>query len=199
MVVAVVAPGQGAQKPSFLAPWLELPDTRAQLSWWSQLTGLDLLRLGTTADAAEIKDTAKTQPLLVAAGLLAARQLPMDNVSVVAGHSVGEITAAELAGVLSAEAAIALAARRGAEMAAACAAAPTGMSAVLGGDPNTVTQAITAAGLVAANRNSAGQVVAAGPLAGLATLAANPPPRSRVIALEVAGAFHTTAMQPAQD
>ncbi len=199
MVVAVVAPGQGAQKPGFLNSWLELPDTKAQLSWWSQLSGVDLLRLGTTADAQEIKDTAITQPLLVAAGLLAARQLPMEGVSVVAGHSVGEITAAELAGVLSAEAAIAFATRRGAEMAAACAAEPTGMSAVLGGDPETVIESIAAAGLVAANRNSVGQVVAAGPLTRLAALARQPPPRTRVVPLEVAGAFHTAAMQPAQD
>ncbi len=199
MVVAVVAPGQGAQKPGFLTPWLELPDAKAQLSWWSQLAGMDLLRIGTTADATEIKDTAKTQPLLVAAGVLTARQLPMDGVSVVAGHSVGEITAAELAGVLSAEAAIALAVRRGAEMAAACAAESTGMSAVLGGDPETVIESIAAVGLVAANRNSAGQVVAAGSLAALTELARHPPPRTRVIPLEVAGAFHTPAMQSAQD
>lgn len=199
MVVAVVAPGQGAQKPGFLTPWLELPRATAQLSWWSQLAGTDLLRLGTVADAAEIKDTAKTQPLLVAAGLLAAAQLPMDDVSVVAGHSVGEIVAAQLSGVLSAEAAIGLAARRGAEMAAACALTPTGMSAVLGGDPETVAEHVAAAGLFAANRNSTSQVVVAGSLKGLQQLAEHPPPRTRVIPLEVAGAFHTAAMQPAQD
>ncbi len=199
MVVAVVAPGQGAQKPGFLTPWLELPNTRAQLSWWSQLAGVDLLRLGTTADAVEIKDTAKTQPLLVAAGMLAAGQLPMDDGGVVAGHSVGEIVAAQLSGVLSAEAAIGLAARRGAEMASACALAPTGMSALLGGDPETVAEHVAAAGLASANRNSAGQVVVAGPVEGLGRVAEHPPPRTRVIPLEVAGAFHTSAMQPAQD
>jgi [acyl-carrier-protein] S-malonyltransferase len=194
-----VAPGQGAQKPGFLAPWLELPDAKAKLAWWSQLAGIDLVRLGTEAAADEIKDTAKTQPLLVAAGLLAAGELPMDDVSVVAGHSIGELVAAQLAGVLSAEAAVGLAARRGAEMAAACAPTPTGMSALLGGDSEVVAQHIADAGLVAANHNSAGQVVAAGPLEGLAKLAENPPPRTRIIPLSVAGAFHTETMRPAQD
>jgi len=201
-VLAVLAPGQGSQKPGFLTPWLALPGAEAQLRSWSdlpELSGADLVHLGTDADAEEIKDTAKTQPLLVAAALLAAGHLPMDGVAVVAGHSIGELAAAALAGVIGTEAAISLAGVRGREMAAACALEPTGMSAVLGGDPGEVLAAIEAAGLYPANRNGAGQIVAAGALPGLAKLAADPPARVRVIALKVAGAFHTPYMAQAEE
>ena len=198
-VLAVIAPGQGSQKPGFLSAWLDLPGAKPRLRWWSALTGLDLIRLGTEADADEVRDTAKTQPLLVAAGLLAAAELPMYDVPVVAGHSVGELTAAAMSGVLSAESAITLAAVRGREMAAACAVEPTGMSAVLGGDPDEVIATITKYGLYPANRNGTGQVVAAGALSGLEKLKADPPAKARVIPLQVAGAFHTPYMKPAEE
>ena len=197
-MLAVLSPGQGSQKPGFLSPWLELSGAEARLRWWSALAGVDLIHLGTKADADEIRDTARTQPLLVAAALLAAEHLPMYDVGLVAGHSVGELGAAALAGVLPAEAAITLAGVRGREMAAACALEPTGMSAVLGGDPDEVVAAIDAFGLYPANRNGAGQTVAAGALEGLAKLAAQPPARARVRALQVAGAFHTPFMAPAE-
>jgi [acyl-carrier-protein] S-malonyltransferase len=197
-VLAVIAPGQGAQKPEFLSPWLTLPGAEGRLRWWSALAGVDLIHLGTAADADEIRDTAKTQPLLVAAALLAAEHLPLHDVTVVAGHSVGELGAAALAGVLAPEAAVTLAAVRGREMAAACALEPTGMSAVLGGDPEEVVAAIEAAGLYPANRNGAGQIVAAGSLAALEKFTQTPPPKARVIALQVAGAFHTPYMAPAE-
>ena len=197
-MLAVLSPGQGSQKPGFLTPWLTVPDAETRLRWWSALAGVDLLHLGTEADADEIKDTARTQPLLVAAALLAAGQLPLERVDVFAGHSVGELSAAALAGSLPAEAAIGLAGVRGREMAAACALEPTGMSAVLGGDPEEVLAAIQRHGLHPANRNGAGQVVAAGSLDGLAKLAAEPPAKARVIALQVAGAFHTPYMEPAR-
>jgi [acyl-carrier-protein] S-malonyltransferase len=197
-VLAVLSPGQGSQKPGFLTPWLAVPDAEARLKWWSALAGVDLYHLGTEAAADEIKDTARTQPLLVAAAVLAAEQLPMTDVGLVAGHSVGELGAAAMAGVLSPESAIALAGIRGREMAAACAFEATGMSAVLGGDPDEVVAAIERHGLTPANRNGAGQVVAAGPLDALAKFAAEPPARTRVIALQVAGAFHTPYMVPAE-
>jgi [acyl-carrier-protein] S-malonyltransferase len=197
-VLAVLSPGQGSQKPGFLSPWLDLDGSEARLKWWSAVSGADLLHLGTRADADEIKDTARTQPLLVAAALLAGAHLPLDQVSLVAGHSVGELGAAALAGVLSPEAAIALAGVRGREMAAACALEPTGMSAVLGGDADEVLAAIDRLGLYPANRNAAGQVVAAGALDALAKLEAEPPARARVRALQVAGAFHTPYMAPAE-
>jgi [acyl-carrier-protein] S-malonyltransferase len=197
-VLAVLAPGQGSQKPGFLTPWLDQPGTDARLRWWSALAGLDLGHLGTEADAEEIKDTARTQPLLVAAALLAAEQLPMYDVAVVAGHSVGELGAAALAGVLTPETAVTLAAIRGREMAAACALEPTGMSAVLGGDSDEVIAAIDAAGLYPANRNGAGQVVAAGAIPDLEKFAADPPAKAKVIKLAVAGAFHTPYMAPAE-
>ncbi|MCG5464054.1 ACP S-malonyltransferase [Micromonospora sp. MED01] len=197
-MLAVLSPGQGSQKPGFLTPWLDLTGTEARLRHWSALAGVDLLHLGTAADADEIKDTARTQPLLVAAALLAAEHLPLDGVALTAGHSVGELGAAALAGVLSADAAITLAGVRGREMAAACALEPTGMAAVLGGDPDEVIAAIEANGLYPANRNGAGQIVAAGALDGLDKLAAAPPARTRIIRLQVAGAFHTPYMAPAE-
>jgi [acyl-carrier-protein] S-malonyltransferase len=181
-----------------LIPWLELPGVAEQVDALSEAAGLDLARLGTTADAEEIKDTAVTQPLLVAAGIIAADQIEWPAQVVAAGHSIGEVTAAYLAGSLSAHDAVALAARRGAEMAAACAVTPTGMSAVLGGDADDVVAAIEAAGLTPANRNAAGQIVAAGELTALASFAANPPAGARVRALAVAGAFHTRYMAPAE-
>ncbi|HEX6497857.1 MAG TPA: acyltransferase domain-containing protein [Micromonosporaceae bacterium] len=197
-MLAVVAPGQGSQKPGFLTPWLALPGAEARLRWWSTLAGLDLLALGTEAGADEIKDTAKTQPLLVAAALLAAEQLPMYDVATVSGHSVGELSAAAMAGVLTPEAAIALAGVRGREMAAACAVERTGMAAVLGGEPDEVLAALDALNLYPANRNGAGQIVAAGAVDALDKLVASPPAKVKVVRLHVAGAFHTPYMAPAE-
>ena len=197
-MLAVLSPGQGSQKPGFLTPWLELPGARARLRWWSVAAGVDLVHLGTEADADEIKDTARTQPLLVAAALLAAEQLPMHDVALSAGHSVGELAAAAIAGVVPAESAVALAGLRGREMAAACALEPTGMAALLGGDSEEILAALDNHGLHAANRNGAGQTVVAGAQDALAKLAAEPPARTRVISLQVAGAFHTPYMAPAE-
>jgi [acyl-carrier-protein] S-malonyltransferase len=201
VVIAIFAPGQGAQTPGMLAPWLDLPGVAEQLAELSEASGLDLARLGTTADADEIKDTAVTQPLIVALGVIVAGRLGLesDNERVVAGHSVGELTAAAVSGALTGREAVALAARRGAEMAAACALTPTGMSALLGGDPDEVAAGIEAAGLVPANRNGAGQIVAAGAMDQLAALADAPPAGARVRPLAVAGAFHTQFMSPAED
>ena len=199
-MIALFAPGQGSQTPGMLTPWLELPGVAEQVDRFAGAAGLDLARLGTTATAEEIKDTAITQPLLVALGVIVAGQLHLEPAGerVVAGHSVGELTAAAVSGALTAEQAVAFAARRGAEMAAACAVTPTGMAAVLGGDQDAVLGAIDAAGLTAANRNAAGQIVAAGAQDALNTLAADPPAGARVRALPVAGAFHTHFMAPAE-
>ncbi len=196
-------PDKGGQKPGFLLPWLSGWDgaqrATARLRWMSALSGLDLVHLGTEADADAIKDTATTQPLLTAAALVAAAALPVGDAAVVAGHSVGELGAAAMAGVLSTETAVALAGVRGRQMAAACEAEPTGMTALLGGEEADVLAAIEAAGLTAANRNGAGQIVAAGSLNGLEKLAAAPPERARVRSLAVAGAFHTHYMAPARE
>ena len=197
-MLAVISPGQGSQKPGFLTPWLDVTGVEARLRWWSALAGVDLVHLGTAADADEIKDTARTQPLLVAAALLAAEQLPMYDVGLTTGHSVGELAATALAGVLPAESAITLAAVRGREMAAACALEPTGMAAVLGGDSAEVLTALDALDLHAANRNGAGQIVAAGARDRLEKLVADRPGRARIVLLQVAGAFHTPYMAPAE-
>lgn len=187
-----------------LSPWLELPGAADQLAAWSTASGLDLARLGTTASADEITDTAITQPLVVAATLLAHQELTRrglfnDAATVVAGHSVGEIAAYAIAGVISADEAVSLAATRGAEMAKACADEPTGMSAVLGGDEAEVLGRLEQLDLVAANRNAAGQIVAAGRLDALQKLAEDPPAKARVRQLATAGAFHTEFMASALD
>ena len=202
-MLAIVAPGQGAQTPGFLGPWLEVPTFADRLTWLSAVSSLDLRQYGTEADAETIRDTAIAQPLLVAAGLLAALELfphPADAyplVGVVAGHSVGEVTAAAGVGVLSAEQAMVFVRERGRAMAEASAATPTSMTAVIGGDPDDVLLAVAAHGLTAANNNGSGQIVAAGTKDQLAALAANPPRRARLIELSVAGAFHTVHMEPA--
>jgi [acyl-carrier-protein] S-malonyltransferase len=194
-MLVIAAPGQGAQSPGFLAPWLELPGTDEYLGRWSELAGIDLIRMGTTASAEEITDTSATQPLLVAAALIGAGQLPQPDA--VAGHSVGELAAGSLAGVVSPDDAIRLAGVRGLAMARAAASVSTGMTAVLGGDEKVVLAAIDGHGLDAANINSKGQIIAAGTLAQLAALAASPPEGTRTRALKVAGAFHTAHMLPA--
>ncbi|BAN31961.1 malonyl CoA-acyl carrier protein transacylase [Mycobacterium avium subsp. hominissuis] len=200
----MLAPGQGSQTEGMLSPWLELDGAADQLALWSKASGLDLVRLGTTASTEEITDTAVTQPLVVAATLLAHQELTRrgllaDADLVVAGHSVGEIAAYAIAGVMAADDAVALAATRGAEMAKACAVEPTGMSAVLGGDEAEVLARLEQLDLFPANRNAAGQIVAAGSLAALEKLAEDPPAKARVRALGVAGAFHTKYMASALD
>ncbi len=196
-MIAVLAPGQGAQTPGMLSPWLELDGVAEQVAGYSELAKLDLTTLGSTATAEEIVDTAVTQPLIVAMGLVAAGQLEFGTV-IAAGHSIGEVTAASVAGALSADAAITFAARRGQEMAAACEVAATGMAAALGGDPDEVVAAILARGLTPANRNGAGQIVAAGAKAAIEELIANPPNGARIRPLQVAGAFHTEYMRSAE-
>jgi len=197
-MLALIAPGQGSQTPGMLLPWIADPSKAELLRQWSNAIDLDLLHLGTTANADEIRDTANAQPLIVAAGLLSAGALDLKGkFSFVAGHSVGEITAAALAGVITEVDALRLVRVRGLEMAKAAAASPSGMSAVLGGDRDVVLAAIAQAGLVAANDNGGGQIVAAGDLTALASLAALAPEGSRVRALQVAGAFHTHFMAPA--
>ncbi|MFJ2826530.1 ACP S-malonyltransferase [Streptomyces sp. NPDC087263] len=199
-MLVLVAPGQGAQTPGFLTPWLDLPGAADRLAGWSDAIGLDLAHYGTQADADAIRDTAVAQPLLVAAGLLSAAALGEVTPGAVAGHSVGEITAATLAGVLDDTAALRLVRKRGLAMAEAAAITRTGMSALLGGDSETTVVHLEKVGLTAANVNGAGQIVAAGTLEQLAELAENKPEGVRkVIALKVAGAFHTRHMAPAVD
>jgi [acyl-carrier-protein] S-malonyltransferase len=174
-----------------------IPIFHELLSRWSMRIDLDLIRLGTTADAEEIKDTANAQPLIVAASLLGAHALGIKNFSFTSGHSVGELAAAAISGAISDEDALRLVRARGLEMAKAAALSPAGMSAVLGGDREIVLNKLKELALVAANDNGGGQIVAAGDLAALAALSENPPEGARVRALAVAGAFHTPFMAPA--
>jgi [acyl-carrier-protein] S-malonyltransferase len=202
-MLLIAAPGQGAQAPGFLSAWLELPGFADRLAAWSDLAGCDLNRCGTSADAEEIRDTAVAQPLLVAAAIAAAAELfgGLGHASrlagAAAGHSVGELGAGAIAGVISPEDAMRLVRVRGQAMSQAAAAGATGMTAVLGGEEPDVLAAIEKHGLTAANINSAGQIVAAGTAAELAAFAADPPARAKLRPLSVAGAFHTRHMAPA--
>jgi len=204
-VLVIVAPGQGAQSPGFLAPWLENPTFRERLTWLSAVAGLDLVHYGTDADAETIRDTAVAQPLLVASSLLAALELfphPADafgRIGAVAGHSVGELAAAAGARAITAEQAMVLVRERGNAMAAAAKATPTSMTAVLGGDRDEVLAALDKHGLVPANDNGPGQIVAAGTVEQLAAFADDAPAKARLVPLSVAGAFHTQHMAPAVD
>src|SRR6201994_493705 len=191
-MLIITAPGQGAQTPGFLAPWLELPGVAERLGAAGELAGCDLIRYGTTASADEIRDTAIAQPLLLAAALVAAGALAGGNASALpadaaAGHSVGELAAGVIAGVISADDAMRLVAVRGRAMAAAAATEPTGMTAVLGGDQEAVLATMARHGLTPANVNAAGQIVAAGTLAELDAFAADPPAGARLRPLQVAG------------
>lgn len=195
---AIMAPGQGSQTPGMLAGWLRDPVHAERVRAWSQAADCDLVHLGTRASAAEIARTENTQPLLVALGLLAHEALATAGTAVTAGHSVGELTAAAYAGVLTPVDAVRLAAVRGRAMAAACAEEPTSMAAVVGGDESRVQARIAELGLYAATFNGPGQIVAAGSAEGLRQLAAAPPPESTVKPLPVAGAFHTPYMESAR-
>jgi [acyl-carrier-protein] S-malonyltransferase len=202
-VLVIVAPGQGAQTPGFLSPWLEDPTFASRFHWLSTVAGIDLAHYGTDADAETIRETQIAQPLLVATGLIAALELfphPADafgQIGAVAGHSVGELAAAAGARAITAEQAMVLVRERGKAMAEAAAKAATGMTAVLGGDREEVLAAIEAQGLVAANNNGPGQVVAAGTMEQLKAFADQPPAKARLVPLSVAGAFHTEHMEPA--
>jgi [acyl-carrier-protein] S-malonyltransferase len=204
-VLVIVAPGQGAQAPGFLAPWLEDPTFAARFHWLSVVAGLDLAHYGTKADEATIRDTAIAQPLLVSSGLVAALALfphPADafsSIGAASGHSVGEITAAAGIGVISAEQAMVLVRERGEAMAEAAATTPTSMTAVLGGDRDEILAKLETHGLTAANDNGPGQVVAAGTKEQLAAFADDGPAKARLVPLSVAGAFHTEHMRPAVD
>ena len=197
-MIIVVAPGQGSQTPGFLAPWLELPGALDLLGSLSEAAGVDLAAHGTVSDADTIRDTAVAQPLIVAAGILTLDALAetdhLSKTAGIAGHSVGEFTAAAGAGVLDATDAVRLVGIRGRAMAEAAALEETGMSAVIGGDEADVLAALETNGLFPANYNGGGQLVVAGPISGLAALAENAPAGSRVIPLQVAGAFHTSYM-----
>jgi [acyl-carrier-protein] S-malonyltransferase len=202
-VLVIVAPGQGAQTPGFLSPWLEDPTFASRFQWLSTVAGIDLAHYGTEADAETIRDTRIAQPLLVATGLIAALEVfphPADvfrQIGAVAGHSVGELAAAAGARAITAEQAMVLVRERGKAMAEAAATTATGMTAVLGGDPDEVLAAIEAQGLVPANNNGPGQIVAAGTMEQLKALAEKPPAKARLVPLSVAGAFHTEHMAPA--
>lgn len=199
-MLVIVAPGQGAQTPGFLSPWIADPALADQLARLSDVSGIDLAHYGTEADAETIRDTAVAQPLLVASALLTGRALLGDDVAKVgalAGHSVGELAAMALAGAITDDDALVLVRERGLAMAEASAARPTSMTAVIGGDRDEVLAAIEAAGLTPANNNGSGQIVAAGTVEQLEELAATAPKRARLFPLSVAGAFHTVHMEPA--
>ena len=202
-MICIACPGQGSQAPGFLNPWLEIPVFKEQIEKASAVLGIDLIHFGTVADADEIRDTKIAQPLIVAAGIASYEALKQSLgetlvVSATAGHSVGEITAAYVSGIFDSDNALKFVQRRGNEMAAAAALAPSSMAAVVGGELDDVVAHLESFGLFAANYNGAGQVVAAGTKELIDALVATPPAGSRVVALQVAGAFHTSFMEPAR-
>ena len=202
-MIVVVCPGQGAQTPGMLSPWLEVPEFKASIEAQQSASGVDLVGHGTLSDADTIRDTAVAQPLIVATGVasLAAlakgKSLTELGVAGVAGHSVGEITAAVAAGVFTAEQGIRFVKERGAAMAKAAALESTTMAAILGGDQAEVEEKLASLDLQPANYNGGGQIVAAGSVDAIAALQAEPVAGTRVIPIQVAGAFHTRYMQPA--
>ena len=199
MTTIVVAPGQGSQTSGFLASWItDVPGFRSQLEAYSEVVGLDLMELGTQAFDEAIKDTAIAQPLIVAASLASYRTMPEANIEGVAGHSVGEFTAAAISGVLSDEDALKMVSVRAKAMATASAKVETSMAAIIGGETSAVSAKLEEYSLVGANHNGAGQLVAAGLKTDIQRLLDGPPEKSRVIELKVAGAFHTPFMEEAR-
>ena len=199
-MLVIACPGQGSQTPGFFNPWLELPAFRESIETSQTASGLDLLTYGTLSDADTIKDTAVAQPLIVSASIAsfaALKAAGLGSVAGVAGHSVGEIAAASIAGVFDTATALELVTKRGAEMAKAAALTSSSMAAVLGGDRDEVVSFLESRGLFAANYNGSGQIVAAGSTDGIAELIAEPMAGTRVVSLAVAGAFHTSFMEPA--
>ena len=202
-MIALTCPGQGAQTPGFLAPWLELESFKAEIEKYSAILDMDLVHFGTEADADQIKDTKIAQPLIVAASMAshAALITALQDDSVfegVAGHSVGEIAAANIAGVLETEAALKFVKARGEQMAIAASLEESSMAAVVGGEQDIVLNHLSSLGLFAANYNGKGQIVAAGSSSKIQELIESPPPGTRVVRLAVAGAFHTTFMETAK-
>ena len=199
-MLVIACPGQGSQTPGFLTPWLELPAFAEVIEVASGASGLDLATFGTISDAETIKDTAIAQPLIVSASLAsfaALKDAGLAEFAGAAGHSVGEVAAASIAGALDIAEAMAFVSKRGSEMAKAASLESSSMAAVLGGERDDVVAELTRRGLFAANYNSAGQIVAAGDAAAIAELATNAPAGTRVIPLAVAGAFHTRFMESA--
>jgi [acyl-carrier-protein] S-malonyltransferase len=199
-MLVIVCPGQGSQTPGFLSPWLEVPSFRESIEIASTSSGLDLTTFGTISDADTIRDTAIAQPLIVAASLAsfaALKSTGLGHISGVAGHSVGELAAAAIAGVFDPATAMKLVAKRGSEMAEAAALSESSMAAVLGGERDEVVAHLEGLGLTPANYNGSGQIVAAGSVGSIAKLIETPLTGTRVIPLQVAGAFHTNFMEPA--
>ena len=202
-MIALTCPGQGAQTPGFLSPWLELDSFKAAIEKYSAVLEMDLVHFGTKADADQIKDTRVAQPLIVAASMASHAVLiqalkDKSIIAGVAGHSVGEIAAANIAGVLDTEAALRFVKARGEQMAKAASLEASSMAAVVGGEPEVVVDHLESMGLFAANYNGKGQIVAAGSAAKIQELVANPPAGTRVVGLAVAGAFHTSFMETAK-
>jgi [acyl-carrier-protein] S-malonyltransferase len=199
-MISIACPGQGSQSPGFLASWLELPQFARAIAEASEILKLDLKRLGTEAEAEEIKDTKIAQPLIVAAGIASYELIKEKTTNTLfgfAGHSVGEVTAAALSGILERDQALEFVKLRGEQMALAAALKPSSMAAIIGGDSEAVLEGLLAQGLTAANFNGPGQIVAAGSAELINQLVANPLPGTRTVALSVAGAFHTDFMTPA--
>jgi [acyl-carrier-protein] S-malonyltransferase len=196
--LAFLFPGQGSHRPGTGSVWLGHPATQV-LDEVTDTIGRDVAAL--LDDPTTGSRTAAAQPAIFAASLLAWRALDAAGVrpDVVAGHSLGELTAAVASGALDVAGGARVVRVRGEAMASACASHPGGMAALLrcGRDAVDVLVADDP-DLVVANDNAPGQVVVAGTPPALRRLrdrvrAAG----GRLVPLDVEGAFHSPAMQPA--
>ena len=201
MSTAFVFPGQGSQRPGMGAPW-EGSACWSLVEAASDLLGRDVGRLLLLADAEELRATREAQVTTFLLSLLVWETLhDLPDVSVVAGHSLGEFTALVAAGVLTCDDGLMLVGARGAAMQAAADSRPGTMAAVLGLEDDAVAEAVEdVEGVWPANYNAPSHVVVSGTVEGVAAggEALKAAGARRVLPLPVGGAFHTPLMEPAR-
>jgi [acyl-carrier-protein] S-malonyltransferase len=196
--IGLLFPGQGSLHPEALAPWRG-DAAGAVVDEVGEAVGIDLWEAAAAPDAGA--STAVAQPAILAASLAAHAALRAAGITptVVAGHSLGEVSAATAAGVLDTSAGATVVGARAHAMAAACRATPGAMAAVVRTELPVLEGIVaTVDDVVIANLNAPGQVVVAGTPTAVETVGeAVRAVGGRVLPLDVEGAFHSPAMAPA--